>query len=480
MDVGRPLSVGQQSLWLLYRLEPDSPAYNDAGAGRLTPGPDVAALARAVRLLLQRHEILRSRFVEIDGLPTRIEEPRGTALEVRRVDGVDAATLLRAVNELAKQPFDLERTGPLRIVLLQRETDAVLVVVNHHIATDAASQWIIWRDLLDSYAAFAQGRHPELVPLTGSYHDHVIAEQRLLTAKREQLEQYWRGVCAGVEAAELPLDRPRPHRRSAPGATTSRRLSDDLVNGVHRTAAELGVTPFALLLGVFQSLIYRHTSQSSFLIGCPTTTRRQRRAIGVVGYFVNTLVIRADFEPRTTFAEATKRAAQQIMSGAAHVGFPYPLLQQLDAGRTRARRSAFFRIAVTMVSASRYGAALDDLADGKQVTSVGGLRMEVIDVPRLEGQADLNVEITRSTNSLTLVFRYDTGLFDEVTIVRLLDSYLRLVEAAVTDAAVPVTAVSVMSAAERAQMLAFGAGERAAHAHAREAHLTNAMGIAAI
>ena len=479
MDVGRPLSVGQQSLWLLYRLEPGSPAYNDAGAGRLTPGPDVAALAQAVHHLGQRHEMLRSRFIEIDGIPTRIEEQSGTVLEVRRVGGMDEATLLRAVNALARQPFDLERTGPLRIVLLQRESDAVLVVVNHHIATDAASQWIMWRDLLDSYAAYAQGRPPELVPLTGNYHDHVIAEQRLLTAKREQLERYWRGVCAGVEAAELPLDRPRPHRRSAPGATSSRRLSDELVDGVHRTAAELGVTPFALLLGVFQSLIYRHTSQSSFLIGCPTTTRRQRRAMGVVGYFVNTLVLRADFEPRTTFAQAAKLAAQQVISGAAHVGFPYPLLQQLDAG-PRARRSAFIRNAVTMVSASRYGAAQDDLADGKQVTSVGGLRMEIIDVPRLEGQADLNVEITRSTNSLTLVFRYDTGLFDESTIVRLLDSYLRLVEAAVTDAAMPVTAVSVISAAERAQMLAFGAGEIAAHAHATEAHRTKAMGIAAI
>ncbi len=458
MDVGRPLSVGQQSLWLLYRLEPDSPAYNDAGAGRLTPGPDIAALARAVRLLLQRHEILRSRFVEIDGLPRRIEEQSGTVLEVRRIGGMDEATLLRAVNALAKQPFELERTGPLRIVLLQRESDAVLVVVNHHIATDAASQWIIWRDLLDSYAAYAQGRHPELVPLTGNYHDHVIAEQRLLTAKREQLERYWRGVCAGIEAAELPLDRPRPHRRSAPGATTSRRLSDELVDGVHRTAAELGVTPFALLLGVFQSLIYRHTSQSSFLVGCPTTTRRQRRAMGVVGYFVNTLVIRTDFEPHTTFAQAAKLAAQQIMSGTAHVGLPYPLLQQLDAGPMRTRRSAFFRIAVTMVSASRYGTALDDLADGKQVTSVGGLRMEIIDVPRLEGQADLNVEITRSTNSLTLVFRYDTGLFDESTIVRLLDSYLRLVEAAVSDAAMPVTAVSLLTPEERAHLLAFATG----------------------
>ena len=460
MDGCQPLSVGQQSLWLLYQLDPDSPAYNDAGAGRLTPGPDVAAMSQAVDLLVERHEMLRSRFLEINCTPVRIEDPTGAALEVRQVDELDDASLLRAVDALAKRPFDLEQTGPLRIVLLRRETDAVLVVVNHHIATDAASQWIIWRDLLDSYAAIVDGRRPELPTLTGNYHDHVEAEERLLDAKRVQLERYWRNVCAGVEAAELPLDRPRGSRQSGSGATTSRRLPDELVDAVHRTAVGLGVTPFAFLLGVFQSLIYRYTSQSSFLLGCPTTTRRQRRARDVVGYFVNTLVVRADFAGHATFAQAAKQAAQQIMSGTAHVGYPFPLLQRLDSGPTGVRRSALFRIAVTMVSASRYGAALDELADGKQATSIGGLQMEILDVPRLEGQADLNVEITRSTNSLKTIFRYDTGIFEDATIQRLLDSYVRLIELSVADPTAGVTAGSLLTPQERVQMLAFATGQQ--------------------
>jgi len=458
VDGSRALSVGQESLWLLYKLAPASAAYNDVGAGRLSPVPDVAALARSVRLVLRRHDLLRSVFVESGGVPGRLVHGTGLVdLDVRDVRGYSDQALHRTARELALTPFALETDGPVRVVLLRRDTDAVLLVGDHHIATDATSQWLIWKDLLDGYRSYAAGREPDLAPPGGTYDDYVAAERRLLgSPRRAELEAYWRGVCAGAGAAELPTDRPRPARQTFSGATYARRLDPQLVDRVTTAAARHAVTPFAYLLGVFQSLLYRYTAQDDFLLGCPTTTRRTRRTRDVVGYFVNTLVLRARFDRGTTFADAVRAAGEQVVRGTAHVSYPFPLL--LSAlGRT-AGAPPLFRIAVTMVTASRFDATLDRLADGESGVLDSRLHMTPVDVPRLEGQYDLNVEITRALTSMTLVFRYNTDLFDETTIARVVDAYLRLLEVSVTDPATRVSRASLVDPAERARLLALGAG----------------------
>ncbi len=461
-----PLSVGQQSLWLLYRLAPESSAYNDAGAGRLAPAPDIGALRDAVHFVVQRHDMLRSLFVEREGCPARVIRPTGTELVIREVTGMSDAELSDAAAAVARQPFELATDGPLRVVLLRRADDAVLVVANHHIATDATSQWLIWRDLLAAYAAFAAGGRPELPDLAGDFQQQVTGEHQQLTAKRAHLEEFWRGVCVGAEAGVLPLDHPRPQRSVFIGASCSRRLPDELADRVRCTAAGLGVTPFALLLGTFQALVYRHSSQPAFLLACPTSTRRHRRSRDVVGYFVNTLLVRATLDAGSTFAAAARTASQQVTSGTAHAGYPYPLLRSTYSarpgpaatpGRTP-RPGPLFRIAVTMVTAARFGRELDELADGAVGVPLGDLRVHPYDVPRLEGQCDLNVEITRAPHALSVVFRYDTALFDAATVERLLDCYLRFIEVAATDPDGRVSRVPLMAPVELARMLALAAG----------------------
>uniref|UniRef100_UPI001A9551A7 condensation domain-containing protein n=1 Tax=Actinomadura roseirufa TaxID=2094049 RepID=UPI001A9551A7 len=157
-----PLSVGQQSLWTLYRIAPDSAAYNDADALAFTPPPDEPALRAALRDLLSRHDLLRSRFHDGAGEAVRgVGEPDLAELEVRDVPGGDddPRTALRAaVRAVAAEPLDLARRGPLRAVLLRRSADAVLVLVCHHIAGDATSQRILWRDLLELYRARPEWR----------------------------------------------------------------------------------------------------------------------------------------------------------------------------------------------------------------------------------------------------------------------------------------------------------------------------------
>ena len=164
-----PLSVGQQSLWLMHRLAPDSAAYNDADAMTLTPVPDVAVLRRAVTALVERHDLLGSRFVETDDTVVRVLCPPGSVrLDVRDVPRATDPELLALSRQIGTAPLRLTETGPLRVVLLRRSTDAALVVVTHHIASDALSQRIIWRDLAEAYRAGAVDSEPGWPALTAT------------------------------------------------------------------------------------------------------------------------------------------------------------------------------------------------------------------------------------------------------------------------------------------------------------------------
>jgi hypothetical protein len=454
------LSLGQEALWLLYNLAPTSAAYNDAGAAMLTPVPNVDALADAVRLTAQRHDILRSVFTEADGVPGRQVRGAGTVdLDVRDASALDDVQLAHAARDVAVTPFVLDTEGPLRVVLLRRENDAALVIGDHHIATDAVSQWLIWRDVLHAYRAFATGRHPDLAPIDGTYDDYVARERRLLESPvRARMEDYWRGVCAGATAAELPTDRPRPPQQTFTGATYSRRLSPELVAGITETAARLSVTPFSLLLGAFQALVYRYTLQEDFLLGCPTTTRRSRSTRDVVGYFVNTLMLRAQLGRDSTFADVIQAAGRQVVRGTANVGYPFPLLLKTLGRSATSGAPPLFRIAFTMVAASRFDATLDQVADGRADTRDAGLRITPLEVPRLEGQFDLNVDITRSTSSMTAVFRYNTALFDSETIERLVGGFVRFLGQAVGNPSSRIVRAPLMDDSERSRLLMMGAG----------------------
>ncbi len=463
MNEPHALSIGQQSLWVLHQLSPEASAYNDAGAGLISPPPVVSTLRRAVEAVQQRHEMLRSVFTEQDGVPVRLVRDRGAELQVIDASGMGEARVRAAAREAALRPFDLAGSGAVRFVLFTRQDDAVLVIGNHHIATDATSQWLIWRDLLHAYRSLTAGHDVGFSALDYSYDDYVAAEQRLVSSpQRAELEDHWLGICAGTPAAELPTDRPRPRRQSLCGATMAERLPTELADRLQARAAFLGVTPFAHLLGTFQALIHRLTAQPTFLIGCPTTTRRHRRTRDVVGYFVNTMVLRAQFDRTTTFGEASAAASRQIRSGAAHIGFPFPLvlagLARRNGGRATTVLQPPFRIAFTMVSAQHFGETLDALADGRPEVASGELQLATVDVPRLAGQFDLNVEITRSANSLTVVFRYDTDLFDAATIRRLLDHYLRFIDVATGTPEALVSGVPLLTPADREKMLALGAG----------------------
>ncbi|GAA4452307.1 condensation domain-containing protein [Phytohabitans houttuyneae] len=443
----RALSAGQRAMWALHTIAPESATSNVVTAAIAAPALDTGILRAAVGAVRQRHDLLRSTFHAADPGPVRAVSPPGPgAVEVRDVGAVDDPRLLALVREVGAAPLRLAEDGPARIVLLRRPHDCALVVVVHHIATDGLSQWVLWRDLSEAYRTIHGGGTVDWAPLP-AYDDFVAKERAMLDGPRgAELRAHWERTAAGATAATLPTDRPRPARRSYRGAAVSRPVPDRLAERVRARAASAGVTPFSVLLGVYEGLLYRYTGQAEFTIGCPVSLRRGRALREAVGLLVNLVVLRSSFTPATTFAEAFAAAQRQVSGGLAHAAYPFALVQPPGPDREPLVRATF-----TML-ARQPG---DTLSDGDH--GFAGHHMRRLSMPWDEGQFDVAATVREGLDrSLSVELSYDTDLFDAPTVDRLLGHYLGLLGAACAAPDRPVSRASMVDEAERRALLALG------------------------
>jgi Condensation domain len=456
------LSVGQEALWTIYRLAPASAAYNDAEAVVFRPAPDVTALRRALRDLAVRHDLLRSRFREEAGVPAReVCSPDLVELEVTELPGGggDPRPDLRAAAiALAARPLAITEQGPLRAVLVRRGADAMLVLACHHIASDATSSWLLWRDLLEFYRARRAGEPPDLPPLRSTYADFVADERELLGSPRgPELAAYWQAECAGARPAEIPADAPRPDTPGFRGATVGQRLEDGLARRVRAAATARGITPFALILGAFQALLSRHTGTGDFLVGCPATLRRRLASRDLVGLLVNTVPLRFSAWPAATFGEVSMAAASRLGAARPRARYPFAAMNGGPDGRGPGGRPPALRIGITMVA--NPGHPLLDAAAAGAWAQHAGHQITALQLPRLEGQTDLTVEISPAAGSLTAAFRYDVDLFTAATARQLLARFARFIEITAQDPSAVVARTPLTAGADEiGRLLAFGKG----------------------
>ncbi|WP_328544171.1 condensation domain-containing protein [Streptomyces europaeiscabiei] len=453
-----PLTSIQEAMWTAYRIAPDSAAYNIVMPLRLSGRVDPVAMDAAVTAVGERQELLRSVFAEAGGRPVRIASDAPVVrLELRDLDGIDEDGLLRAAEEAGARPFRLE-SGTFRVVLLRRaDDDWALVTSAHHIVSDFTSRWLLVRDVLDAYAAHAAGTAPGWRPLKGSYTEHAAAELAH-TASEAGLRAAvaWRESVAGSAPAELPLDRPRPRVRSLRGDTVVRRLAPEAADGIGAAAGAAGVTPFAYLLAVFQSLTHRWTGQDDFLLGVPASSRSGRGQRDVIGCFLNTIPVRAEFGPGATFRDAAAQAGERIMRGMLGVRYPCGLAFP---------QATLFRAALFLVHMDRMEPPVPNVLPGQAVGRVipyAGLDIALIDVPQQEGQLDLLLRIEQTPEGVTAVFSYDTDVLDRTTVERFADGYERMLTAAVRDPDARITDVELAADADLDAVLALGSGETGA------------------
>jgi amino acid adenylation domain-containing protein len=467
--VDHPLSHGQQSLWSLHQLAPESPAYHMAGAARVSGAIDERVLGRAFQVLCDRHAALRTTFPAEDGRPVqRVHDAGGFAVEFRVEEGSawDEPEAARRLVAEARRPFDLEQ-GPLfRARLFRRgANEHVLVLVFHHIVGDFWSIALVLEELGRLYPAIRSGRRAEieLPPLALTAADFARRQAAALAGEEgARLWAYWEQQLAGpLPALDFPTDRPRPAVQTDRGAQRSLVLERTLTEGLVALSRAQGASLYTTLLAALEVLLYRSTGQDDVIVGSPVAGRNQPGSAGVVGYFVNMLPMRGNLAGNPRFATFLGRVRQTVHEALEHQGFPFPLLvERLALPRDPSRSPVFQVVFVFQKAQGRAAQELTALTLPDAVTRVdlGGLALELLPLDLGIAQFDLTLVAAEQNERLALGVEYNTDLFDAETIDRFLAHYRTLLEAIVAYPEQPIDALDLLPAAERARLLADGTG----------------------
>ncbi|MBA3947173.1 MAG: amino acid adenylation domain-containing protein [Herpetosiphonaceae bacterium] len=459
-DMHHPLSDGQRALWFLHQLAPDSAAYNLVNAVCIRGMLDVAALQQTFQQLVDRHPALRTTFDIVAGeLVQQVQAQRPVAFEVEAADQWSEATLQQRLQEEAQRPFELGRGPLLRVLLLTRgPQEHILLVALHHIVADLWSLALLTSELGSLYPATVAGTIATLPPLPLHYSDYVRWSVQLLAGDMgQELWHYWRTQLAGAPTVlDLPTDRPRPPIQSYQGALHSFSINLDVTQQVKHVAESHDTTLYTTLLAAFEILLARYSSQEDFLIGTPTTGRTRAELAGIVGYFVNSVVLRADLRGAPSFSTVLERTRQTVLAAWEHQDYPFvTLVERLQPERDLSR-SPLFQVMFALQKAHVLDeAGLTSFALGEPGAQmmVGGLQFEAIALDQRVAQFDLTLTVGEVANGLAATLEYNSDLFDADSIKRMAGHFTTLLSALVADPSQPMGRVALLSPVEQQQLL---------------------------
>ena len=443
-----PLSFAQQRLWFLNQLEPESPAYNESNAFRLSGTLNRDAFKMALNQVVLRHEILRTTIVTVDGSPCQvIASNRDVDLPVIDLQAVPEtdrdSEAQRLIVETIRKPFDLFRDLMLRVLLLQlTEKEHIFLVVKHHIASDRWSTGILWKELTALYEAFVSGEPSPLPELPIQYADYAVWQREWLQGEvLERQLSYWKKQLAGLGALQLPTDRPRPSVRSYQGKRQTIELSKQLSQELEVLSRQQGTTLFMTLLAAFQTLLYRYTGQEDIAVGCPIAGRTRQELEGLIGFFVNTLVVRVDFSGNPTFRGLLARVREVALEAYGHQDLPFEkLVEELQPERNLTH-SPLFQVAFAYQNTPDHALEIP----GVLVTPVE----KIVETTKF----DLHLSVNNADERIGATLYYATDLYDDVTIARLLSHFRVLLEGIVADPDRRVSELPILTEAEEHQLL---------------------------
>src|SRR6202521_92156 len=448
-DQPLPLSFAQSRLWLLQELDPQSPAYNLPAALGVDGALDAAALTRALSRLVERHEALRTVFPAPGGQPVqRVLAPWPLPLP-----GVDLARLPAAARPAAwrsiafvqaSRPFDLARGPLLRVALVTlAPAESILLFTLHHIVTDGWSTALLARELGELYRSAVSGEAEELPALPIQVPDFAVWQRRWLAGEAfaHHLE-YWRRQLAGYAGVlELPADRPRPAVQSLRGARWPVHVPAGIWGSLAARCRAETITPFMCLLAGFAALLGRVTGRLDLAIGTAVANRTRPELESLVGCFVNALVLRLDLDGDPRFRQLAARAREVVIEAAMHQEMPFErLVEELAPPRDRSR-SPLFQVMLTLQSFRRAEVSHEGLVFRQLETGNGTAKF------------DLELLAWEEAGELTGYLEYSTDLFDASSMARLAGHLGMLLAGAAAEPDRHLSALPLLTAAERCQLL---------------------------
>ncbi|MFC4375076.1 amino acid adenylation domain-containing protein [Nocardia halotolerans] len=433
----------QLRMWLLNQLYPESPAYHLPIAVRLNGPVDTAALAAAIRDLVDRHEVLRTTYPSSTaagpGLRFHTADDVSIDTVAAQPDGANGHDIRAELRAFASLPFDLTRQLPLRARLFRCGADEhVLVLVVHHIAADGWSLAPLVTDLTTAYAARSRGRAPDTEPLAVQYADYTVWQQNRLGDRHDpespaagQLE-HWTSTLAGApDRLALPVDRPRlPGADGTRGAAVEFTIDAATARGVADTAQRYGATPYMVLCAAYLAWLHQLSGDTDIVIGTPVAGRNHPVVEPLIGMFVNTLPVRATVDPGAPFESLLARTRAATVAALDHADVPFDHIVEAVNPRRDDTRNPVFQAVF----------AYEDLPVSTLAANLGEAQATVIDLELGTTHFDLTLTLRENAENsgYSAVFRYATDLFDRATVSAFGADYARLLRTAVADPTAPV------------------------------------------
>ncbi|HEU4323408.1 MAG TPA: amino acid adenylation domain-containing protein [Roseiflexaceae bacterium] len=448
-DAEMPLSFAQERLWFLDQWDPGTPAYNIPFAVRLTGNLVVEAFQRSLDEIVRRHEALRTTFADVEGRPLQVIAPPSpfplTMLDLRHIPhDQHEAEVQRLISENALHRFDLARGPLIRAELVQLDEHAHVFLLNiHHIVFDAWSVGLFLRELTILYDAFANGQPSPLPEPIIQYPDFSIWQRTWLQGDvlQEQLN-YWRRQMSGsLPILELPGDRPRPAVLTYTGTLAYRLIPHTIAEKLGALCQEENATMFMVVLAAFQTLLYRYSGEEDIITGSLIANRDFVDIEGLMGFFVNTLLLRTDQSGNPTFREFLGRVREITLEAYAHQNVPFEqLVEELKPVRDTSH-TPLFQVMFILQNAPVPSRAQHDL------------QVDFLRIDNGTSKFDLTLSMTEAPDGLRTVAEYKTDLFDASTIERMLGHYEALLEGIVQDPDRRLSELPLLTEAERGQLL---------------------------
>jgi amino acid adenylation domain-containing protein/non-ribosomal peptide synthase protein (TIGR01720 family) len=444
-----PLSASQQRLWFIDQLQGGSTQFHIPAALRLRGELDLSALERAANAIVERHETLRTRFVQIDGEPLQIISPQ-LSISVPLVDlGALGPERQQAEVESAfrrewEEPFDLTRGPLLRLKLLRLSArEHVLLRTFHHIVADGWSEDIFNREFAALYSAFRNGEMPSLPALLLQYGDYVLWQGALENSgHRAAALEYWKNQLAGIpEQLELPRDRPRPARQGFAGEVLHVTLPEKQLALLEAAGRQNDCTLYMTMLAAFAVLLHRYSGQDDIVIGSPVANRHDPRLEQLIGYFSSAVVMRLRIAPAQGFSALLQQARATALEAYRHQDVPFEHLAHAVSTQRNLNHPPVFQVMF----------ALQNTPAGDHPLS--RLEAEALLDPAPRVRLDLELYAWQKHGRLELYWVYNRDLYDGWRIEQMAGHFNRLLESLVAQPAAPLRQVEMISAGERQRLL---------------------------